>query len=84
MYISGKDKLGYINGDFPHSQMTDLAYRKWKTEDTIVKGWLINNMDSSLIANSFVFQSQKLYGMPLQQLTLMGQIHLSCMIYNGE
>ena len=27
MYISGKDKLGYINGDLPQPPLTDPAFR---------------------------------------------------------
>ncbi|KAL6318435.1 hypothetical protein AAG906_041201 [Vitis piasezkii] len=45
MYISGKDKLGYINGDFPQPLQTNPAFRKWRTENAVVKGWLINSMD---------------------------------------
>jgi len=37
MYISGKDKLGYINGDFPPTLPTDPNFRKWKTDDSTVK-----------------------------------------------
>ena len=50
-YISGKDKLGYINGDSPQPPETDPSFRRWRTENAIVKGWLINSMDPSLIAN---------------------------------
>jgi len=28
MYISGKDKLGYINGDLPEPPQTDPAFKK--------------------------------------------------------
>ena len=41
MYISGKDKLGYINRDSPQPQEIDLAFRRWWTENAIVKGWLL-------------------------------------------
>jgi hypothetical protein len=37
MYISGKDKLGYINEDFPQPLKTDLTFRRWQTENAIVK-----------------------------------------------
>ena len=47
MYISGKDKLGYINGDLPQPSQTNLTFRKWRIDDAIVKGWLINSMDVS-------------------------------------
>jgi hypothetical protein len=42
MYISGKDKLGYINGDLSQPTETDPDFRKWRTENAVVKGWLIN------------------------------------------
>ncbi|KAF5455638.1 hypothetical protein F2P56_025190 [Juglans regia] len=36
MYISGKDKLGYIIGDFPQPLEIDPSFRKWRTENAIV------------------------------------------------
>ncbi|RVW24805.1 hypothetical protein CK203_080312 [Vitis vinifera] len=45
MYTSGKGKLGYINGDFLQPEPTDSTFRRWRTENAIVKGWLINSMD---------------------------------------
>ena len=59
MYISGKDKLGYINGDSPQPPKTDPSLRRWRTENAIVKGWLINSMDPSLIANFIRFPTTK-------------------------
>ena len=51
MYIAGKDKLGYILGDTPQPEPIDPAFQKWRTKNIVVKGWLINSMESSLIAN---------------------------------
>ena len=59
MYISGKDKLGYINGEFPQPPSTDTTFRKWRTDNAIVKGWLISSMDSSLIGNFIRFPMAK-------------------------
>ena len=59
MYISGKDKLGYINGDSPQPPETDPSFWRWRTENAIVKGWLINSMDPSLIANFIRFPTAK-------------------------
>ncbi|XP_057962224.1 uncharacterized protein LOC131153781 [Malania oleifera] len=59
MYIYGKDKLGYINCDFPQLLSTDPSFRKWRTDNTIVKGWLISSMDSSLIGNFIRFSTAK-------------------------
>ena len=60
MYISGKDKLGYINGDLPQPSQTDPTFRRWRTDNAIVKGWIINSMGSSLISNFIRFSTAKL------------------------
>lgn len=59
MYISGKDKLGYINGTIPEPPPTDPGYRKWKTDDSTVKGWIINSMDPTLIGNFIRYPTAK-------------------------
>ena len=59
IYISGKDKLGYINGDLFHPPTTDPSFRRWRTENANVKGWLINSMDPSLIGNFIRFSTTK-------------------------
>jgi hypothetical protein len=59
MYISGKDKLGFINGDYPPPPTTDPSFRKWRTDNAIVKGWLINSMDPTLIGNFIRFPTAK-------------------------
>jgi hypothetical protein len=59
MNISAKDKLGYINGDLPQPSETDPTFRKWRTENSVVKGWLINSMDQSLVANFIRFLTAK-------------------------
>jgi hypothetical protein len=60
MYISSKDKLGYINGDFPQPPSTNPSFHKWRTDNAIVKGWLINTMDPSLIGNFMRFPTAKM------------------------
>ena len=55
MYISGKDKLGYINGDLPEFLQIDPAFKKWRTENAMVKGWFINSMDLKLVSNFIRF-----------------------------
>ena len=55
MYILGKDKLGYINGDLPQPLETGPSFRKWRIENAIVNGWLINSMESSLVGNFIRF-----------------------------
>ena len=38
MYITRKDKLGYILGDIPQPEPIDPTLRKWRTENAVVKG----------------------------------------------
>lgn len=59
MYISGRDKLGYINGDYPQPPEIDPSFRRWRTENAIVKGGLLNSMASSLIGNFIRFSTAK-------------------------
>ncbi|XP_059649773.1 uncharacterized protein LOC132295500 [Cornus florida] len=59
MYISGKGKLGYINGDLLQPRESDPIFRKWRTENAVVKGWLINSMDPKLIGNYNRFPTAK-------------------------
>ena len=59
MYISGKNKLGYINEDSPQPLETNPFFRRWRTKNAIVKGWLINSMDPSLIGNFIRFPTAR-------------------------
>ena len=59
MYISGKDKLRYINGDLPEPPQTNPAFKKWRTKNAVVKGWLINSMDLKLVSNFIRFLMAK-------------------------
>ena len=53
----GRDK--YINGDYPQPLETDLSFRRWRTENAMVKGWLINSMDHSLVMNFIRYPTTK-------------------------
>lgn len=59
MYIFGKEKLKFINGDSPQPTPTDPSFCKWHTDNVIVKGWIINSMDSSLIGSLIRFPMAK-------------------------
>ena len=59
MYIAGKNKLGYINRDISQPQDTDPSFQKWRTENAIVKGWLINSIEPSLVGNFIRFVTAK-------------------------
>lgn len=58
MYISYKDKP-YVNGNSPRPSSIDPSYHKWCTYNAIIKGWLINSMDSSLIGYFIRFPTAK-------------------------
>ena len=55
MYIDGRDKLGFINDELT----TGPLFQKWQTENVIIKGWLINSLDPSLISNFIRFPIAK-------------------------
>ena len=38
MFIYGRDKLGYINGDLPQLVPTDPLFQRWRTKNVVVKG----------------------------------------------
>lgn len=60
MQLASKDKTGYIDGSLPPPPVkNDALYKKWKVEDSTVKGWLINSMDSALISNFIRFPSAR-------------------------
>jgi len=59
MFISGKDKLKYINDDLPQPEPNDPLFRRWRTENSIVKGWLIGSMNPSLVSNFIRFSTAK-------------------------
>lgn len=44
IYIQGKDKLEYLTREKEMSSQSESSYRKWKTENAIIKGWLLNSM----------------------------------------
>lgn len=60
IYISGNDKLGYINGELPLSSPTILSFCKWHIDNTTIKDWLINSIDPMLIDNFIRYPTAKL------------------------
>ena len=59
MKLAGRDKLGYIDGTNPQPSSTNANYRRWSVDDSIVKDFLINSMDSSLIGNFLSYSTAK-------------------------
>lgn len=54
IYIKGIDKEEYMTGEMEIPSQCDPCYRKWKTENTIVMGWLLNSMKPE-ISDHFLF-----------------------------
>ena len=53
--LDGREKLGYITGETTEPAKTEeRAWRRWKSENSIVYGWLINSMVSS-VKKPFMF-----------------------------
>jgi len=59
MYISEKDKLGYINGDLPQPAPINPTFKGWRMENLIVKSWLINYVEPHMIGNVIKFPTTK-------------------------
>jgi hypothetical protein len=59
MFISSRDKLGLITGEIKQLILTDPTYSKWRTENAIIKGWIINSLTPDLIRNFTRFPTAK-------------------------
>jgi hypothetical protein len=59
MFISGRDKFGLITGKIRQPILTDPTYSKWRIENAIVKGWIINPLTPDLIGNFNMFPTTK-------------------------
>lgn len=44
IYIKGKDNEDYLIGAIKTPALDDLKYQKWKMENALVMGWLLNSM----------------------------------------
>lgn len=44
LFIRGKDKEDYLAGEIEIPSPGDPRYRKWKTKNALVMGWLLNSM----------------------------------------
>ena len=43
----------------PKPSETDPGFRRWRTENATIKGWLIGSMDLSLVGNYIRFPTAK-------------------------
>ncbi|WOH06348.1 hypothetical protein DCAR_0625774 [Daucus carota subsp. sativus] len=49
MFIVGRGKKGFITGTNKQPDVGDITYDKWVMDDAIVKGWLINSMETDVM-----------------------------------
>ena len=49
MFIVGRGKKGYLTGTTPQPDVGAATYDKWVMDDAIVKGWLINSMETDVM-----------------------------------
>ena len=59
IFISDRDKLGLITGEIKQPPLTYPTYNKWRSENAIVKGWIINSLNPDLIGNFIRFPTTK-------------------------
>ncbi|CAL9004611.1 unnamed protein product [Prunus brigantina] len=49
MHIAGRGKKGFVTGSIKEPDEDSVDYDAWETGNAIVKGWLINSMDPTLM-----------------------------------
>ena len=49
MFIVGRGKKGYLIGTTPQPDVGAATYDKWVMDDAIVKGWVINSMETDVM-----------------------------------
>ena len=83
MFISKRDKLGYINDDLPQPAPTNPLFRRWRIENAVVKDWLINTMDSSLVSTFILYPIAKEVWNAIVVTFFVGVTLLKCMNSNN-
>jgi hypothetical protein len=74
LYIFGRDKLGLIISEITQSALTNPTYSKWRIENVIVKGWIINSLNPDLLGILLDFLQIKVFRMSLPQPTSIKEI----------
>lgn len=59
MHIASREKLGHIDGTMIQPKTDAPEYKRWKTDDVVVKSWLINSLDESLIGDFIRYPTAK-------------------------
>ncbi|KAM7473780.1 hypothetical protein LguiB_021023 [Lonicera macranthoides] len=48
LFIDGKRRLGYVNGEVVPPPANDPGFKSWREENSMVTSWLINSMEAGL------------------------------------
>jgi gag-polypeptide of LTR copia-type len=59
MKFAGRDKMGCIDGLTPQPPPDDDSYKRWVINDSLVRDYMINSMDPSLIGNFLPYSTAK-------------------------
>ncbi|XP_024018974.1 uncharacterized protein LOC112090889 [Morus notabilis] len=59
MFIEGKGKEDYLTGDAAQPDEKDPKFKTWKTENSMVRSWLINSMNTEMGENFMYYKTPK-------------------------
>ncbi|KAL4291205.1 hypothetical protein GQ457_14G013760 [Hibiscus cannabinus] len=57
IFLSGRDRLGYVTGDTEKPATTAANYSTWMRENSQVMSWLLNSMSPSVGRNFLLYQT---------------------------
>ncbi|KAK8574586.1 hypothetical protein V6N12_062276 [Hibiscus sabdariffa] len=59
IFLSGRDRLGYVNGASNQPASTAATYNQWQRADHQVMTWLLNSMTPEVSKNFLLFKTSK-------------------------
>nr|XP_028959426.1 uncharacterized protein LOC114825186 [Malus domestica] len=79
MHIAGRGKKGFVTGSIKEPKEDSAEYEAWETGNAIVKGWLINSMDPTIMGFSSISVLLEKFGKKLlEQLDQRRPIKMEC------
>ena len=59
MYMRGRGKMGYLNGEKKAPAEADPTYDTWDAENSMVMAWLVNSMEEDISSNYMCYPTAK-------------------------
>ena len=59
MYIGGKGKEEYLTGEIETPKPDDPKYKNWKTDNHMIKSWLVSSMNNDIGENFLLYSTAK-------------------------